>query len=575
MKNYKFKRENGVSLISLIVTIVVLIIITNILIYNLKGNLRLGNLKNMQNDINSLSQKISSYYAKNGKIPINQEYKNTGILNSIIGATDTGKFYIIDLSSLENLTLNYGEDFKNINEESTEEQINAYTDLYIINETSHNIFYVEGINVDDNIYYTYYGADDKDTQPVDLRYVENVKIPSGYSYLSGTKNTGIRIKNNLNNLEYTWIVINNKLTNIPNDVQIESQYEEQFKKSANLYKGYYKSTSDNSVIYLGLEEEWTPKYDKSGRYKDKNGNIVTVPQGFQVCTTVGKNTVEDGLVIRNANKYEGSNDKIDDRYVWIEVPKSVYTTANSQTDYENIENDLQNYITSYREGASNFKDKWYAIDNTTEINEDMNNLTDNQKNLTSNCWGLTHDEYIEVREEMYSNIFKNGGFWIGQYEAGVEDERQSNATDLTTAKSNVNLYPYNWVKCSEAQGQANDVNSGDFTSSLMFGIQWDLVLKFIETKSDKIKYDINVNSSSWGEYNQICTTGYSDEKSVLNIYDLAGNVSEWTLEYSGDNSEPSCIRGGNSSNNDQFASKRIKKGIDDNEVGIGFRVVLY
>ena len=141
MKNYKLKRENGVSLVSLIVTIVVLIIITNILIYNLKGNLRLGNLKNMQNDINNLSQKISSYYAKNGKIPVKLEYTNTGHLNSIVGATDTGKFYIIDLSSLENLTLNYGEDFKNINEESTEEQINEYTDLYIINEVSHNIFY--------------------------------------------------------------------------------------------------------------------------------------------------------------------------------------------------------------------------------------------------------------------------------------------------------------------------------------------------------------------------------------------------------------------------------------------------
>ena len=573
MKNYKFKSEKGVSLISLIVTIVVLLIVTNILIYNLKGNLKLGNLKNMQNDISNLSQKISAYYAKNGEIPINQEYKNTEDLNSIIGATDTGKFYIIDLSALENLTLNYGEDYKKINDESTEVQISGYTDLYIINEASHNIFYVEGIRVDDDIYYTYYSADEKDTQPVDLRYVENVKIPSGYSYIRGTKNTGIEIQSNLDeNLKYTWVVINGELASIPEDVQIENEYEVQFKKSANMYKGYYKSTSDNSVLYLSLEE-WTPKYDKNGKYKDKNGNIVTVPQGFQVCTTPGKNTVEDGLIIRNANKYDGSNEIINDRYVWIEVPKSIFTTANSETDYGNIENDLQNYVSFYREGASSFKDKWYAIDNTTEINEDMNNLTENQKNLTSNCWGLTHDEYIGLREQMYSNIYKNGGFWIGQYEAGVEEERQSNATDLTTAKSNVNFYPYNFITCSEAQGQAYAVNSGGFTSSLMFGIQWDLALRFIENKSDKIKYDINVNSSSWGDYSHIYTTGYSDEESVLNIYDLAGNVSEWTLEYSGDNSEPSCIRGGDSSN--QYASSRIKKGKEDNEVGIGFRVVLY
>ena len=604
----QLKKEKGISLVSLTITVIVLLIITNILIYSVSDNMSVGNLKNMQNDINNLRQKVSAYYSKNGRIPAKIKYTNVQSIDSISSATDIGDFYIIDLSALENLTLNYGEDYKNINSSLTQQQINEFTNLYIINETSHNIFYVNGINVNNNIYYTYYGEEGKDTQAVDLRYVENIQIPSGYSYLEGTKSTGIKIKSNANNAEYIWIVQDEKLENIPNNIQVQN--EEEFKESVNIYKGYYKSTSDNSVIYLSMEEEWTPTYDKSGKYKDKNNNIVTVPRGFQVCTTPKKNTVEDGLIIRNPDT--------NDRYVWIEVPRNVYLTANSETDYENIETDLQNYTSSYKDGQDIFIDKWYAIDGQNVITEDTQNLSNTQKQLNNGC-GLNYDEYVELRNNMYKSIYKNGGFWLGQYEAGVQIARENQNDELSIAKSKQDLYPYNFVTCSQAQAQAENVSSGDFTSSLMFGIQWDLVLKFIETKSDKIKYEIATNSLNWGNYydsqftltggeytqtpsnknswkeyientasyvvNQeklsekdiLLTTGAAEGNKALNIYDLAGNVSEWTLEYSGDVDNVSCIRGGSKSTqtNNSFSSIRIKEDIDTENADIGFRITLF
>ena len=122
------------------------------------------------------------------------------------------------------------------------------------------------------------------------------------------------------------------------------------------------------------------------------------------------------------------------------------------------------------------------------------------------------------------------------------------------------------------------------TSSSPFGIQMDLVYKFIEekevakqgiNKKDDIIASINTNSESWGNYkNQtieinsknakqyinakwvastdtkptnsevLLSTGASEKTKRLNIYDLAGNEFERTLEKTTIDNSPSSARGG-------------------------------
>lgn len=614
----KLVGNKGVSLISLVITVVILVIITNVLLYNLKSDLDVTNLRNMQNDISNLREKISSYYAKNGKIPVKIEYSNSENINNINAISedvDTGKFYVIDLGALENLTLNYGQDYKSIENNWGQSQVNALSDLYIINETSHNIFYVMGVVVDDQTFYTDYEVGD--TRDVNLRYVDNIQIPEGFTYVEGTVNTGIIIKDE-NDIEYTWIVQNQKIENLPNGVQVDNQ--EEFIESVNTYKGYYKSNSGNNVEYLSLTEKWTPSYEQSsGKYKDKNGNIVTVPEGFQVCITPTKNTVNDGLVIKNS--------ETNDKYVWIEVPKSIFKTASAETEYNNIKNDLENYTAFYKDGYEDYKDIWYAFDGNTLITEDTENLTNEQKLFNNGC-GLSYTEYINLRNKMYASIFSNGGFWIGQYEAGSETARISANDEVTTALSQEGKYPYNYVSCINAQEIAQNVvenlsngngNSSDFSSSLMFGIQWDLVLKFIENKTNKLKLEINNDSSGWGNYyisnfiikrgkytidpnaqnswkiytqnttdyvmnseklsssNVLLTTGAAEENKLLNIYDIAGNTCEWTLEMSGVAGEISCARGSayNSIFNNYSCASRNRFVQNQGNYAVGFRITLF
>ena len=160
--------QKGVSLFTLTITVIVILILTGIVLYNVKNNLGVQKLKSMQADIENLRDKIESYYIEYGNIPAKIEYTNiTNIKDDgvISNEVDTGKFYIIDLSAIDNLTLTYGKDYDKI---ESEQQVDNLEDIYIINEDSHNIFYVKGITLDGEKFYTDYTKDDIDKVAVNL-----------------------------------------------------------------------------------------------------------------------------------------------------------------------------------------------------------------------------------------------------------------------------------------------------------------------------------------------------------------------------------------------------------------------
>lgn len=144
------KDEKGITLISVVMAVIIMLIITGMLIYQSNNNIEIKALTNMKNDIELLDGKIKVYYSKYGNIPKLQEYTNTDmIINnaSIKNPNDGDKYYVIDLTSLENVSLNYGKDFENI---TTNTEL---TDVYIINEKSQTIYYPKGVEVDGSMYY--------------------------------------------------------------------------------------------------------------------------------------------------------------------------------------------------------------------------------------------------------------------------------------------------------------------------------------------------------------------------------------------------------------------------------------
>ena len=230
--------------------------------------------------------------------------------------------------------------------------------------------------------------------------------------------------------------------------------------------------------------------------------------------------VQDGLVIKDKNNNE---------WVWIEVPKTeVFKNAKNEKDYQNIEKDLHEYAKDYRKDITNsgntkvFGDEWYAFmySNRRPI-INTNTTTEEQRQLRTGC-GLTYDEYKEKYQKMLKSIYEYGGFWIGRYEAGDEESSMSDVNRLcwlnernktnddgqweasTSGKAVLqpNQVPYDCLTTSSAQKLASKMApTADKTTSLMFGIQWDLVCKFLEGKDGLKQADLNEDSKSWGNYN--------------------------------------------------------------------------
>ena len=341
---------------------------------------------------------------------------------------------------------------------------------------------------------------------------------------------------------------------------LKAQEETILTVSVKMLRTPVDETKENVKADIGVKVTAEPKQPG----EENNGGSQTVsnskttggtylPKGFR---QVAGTTLDNGLTIQ---------DSTGNQYVWVEVPKKteVYPTAGleitefTESEYTAIETDLHTYTNDYRQSGREDK---YCSDAAT---------------------GLTSEQYTQLKQKMLKSVYQNGGFYIGKYETGTETARTSGSSSTAPTETPVikqNVYPYNYVTCSQAQTLATTkMESGDRTTSLLFGVQWDLVMKYLETKGTS-QADLKTDSTSWGNYSNnawsitnanlkyssdygkswttateksrtsseiiLLSTGASESFSKMGIYDLAGNEYEWTLEYAASTSGPCAPRGG-------------------------------
>ena len=146
------KKEKGIALVSLIITIAVMTVIASTVVYVSLDRFEINSLRKMYTDIELLQDKVSNYYLKYGVLPVLRDNTNTTIqytyttLDFTKNSADNNVYYILDLEAMEGISLNYGETgFKNPN---------TSEDVYIINQKSHTIYYVKGMELNEQIYHT-------------------------------------------------------------------------------------------------------------------------------------------------------------------------------------------------------------------------------------------------------------------------------------------------------------------------------------------------------------------------------------------------------------------------------------
>ena len=219
------KQEKGITLIALSIAVIIILTITGMIVYSAKDSIYIRNLTNMQNDIANLRDKVSSYYSQYGKLPAETEYTNTSNLSGVIGANDTGKFLIIELKLLDGLTLNYGQDYEKY-KSGNYTNITDLTDIYIINENSNNIFYVEGIKVKQNdeikMYYTDYT--EADNTKVNVKTLDQWHTEEGEDGVTVITNGETKLKiGDYVNYDPTTDETGNKITETKEDGTVQDR----------------------------------------------------------------------------------------------------------------------------------------------------------------------------------------------------------------------------------------------------------------------------------------------------------------------------------------------------------------
>ena len=322
---------------------------------------------------------------------------------------------------------------------------------------------------------------------------------------------------NISGLKYNGSAItdSNKITNLPATVTVD---------------GYNVTIEANGTTTAsGTDTPVTPPTGgtititdaKKDEMKNKTENsdltvtdgTVTIPAGFKVAEDSGT-TIDEGIVIEDSKQ---------NQFVWVPVSK------------ENFESEFVR-----REGYSNGSQQSF-LSNCGEADATGTNAKVTETATTQ-----------QEAKDMYASVKKNGGFYIGRYEAG----KDTNGKVVVQKNANVynNVY---WSSTGEMQESetattggavelsrnfAKENNYKTVQSTLIYGVQWDAVMNWMKdienssaTSTDK-KYIIDSTGMGW--YDGV--SGNSEHKTgidlnggknqVKKVYDLAGNVYEWTME---------------------------------------------
>ena len=301
---------------------------------------------------------------------------------------------------------------------------------------------------------------------------------------------------------------------------------------------------------------------------------VPIPEGF---VYVG-GTKASGLVISDAaadnEKYKGQTtvgtDLKGNQFVWIPV--------DSIADYKRTAYSIQ-IASGTTDTTTNSEQIKYSSSNSNYFKE-----------------ALPADEKTSVET--------NKGFYIGRYEAGDQEStdskklRASGASTSNTITVKAGQAPYNYVTRTQAKSLAEGFSTKrkytSVKSKLVSSYAWDTAIAFIQKTNSNYG-----NSSEEGNYKDSPTftyTGIADTEknkqtkangtstliptgqttAVNNIYDMGGNVWEWTTESYSSTDSPCATRGGYYLGDFAFYPAGNRFYISDDARGnSGFRLTLF
>ena len=195
---------------------------------------------------------------------------------------------------------------------------------------------------------------------------------------------------------------------------------------------------------------------------------------------------------------------------------------------------------------------WIPVANETAYKRDFtypsyydDNMDTTSKNSTFTDTGYLPTDIQPTTDDATNNetaertaVLKYNGFYIARYEAGKEGSN-------VVSKQNATVYGNETQPSFKSIGKTMYGDSSQYVKSAMCsGIQWDMVMKFVDGKTDGDGNTYNVRIYNPSRHKGDKTeAGKNIADKVQNIYDLEGNCWEYVAEKN-NTKDPFVYRGG-------------------------------
>lgn len=309
------------------------------------------------------------------------------------------------------------------------------------------------------------------------------------------------------------------------------------------------------AVFVGIINKNNNKVakDEEGYYMDSstiNGrkpeyNNPIIPKGFKTVDTENSKWNEDKNRITSENLENGLviEDKKGNQFVWVPVDKDKVNLTRKIFEQGNIKDAKEDE----------------QIDRIYYSEENENSCLSKYQNDEAN-------KYYSI-QYFKESVEKYGGFYIARFETGKDEKNE------TVVKKD--CIPYTNITRDEALNNSIQFidNNEEIVTSLINSYAWDTALQFIS----KTNPDYSTNKEKVGT-GKLSNTGQTGDV-ACNIYDLSGNIREWSTEYSSNGYYSylsSCVvRGGYYNNSTFFAASRYYNGENVKNEFIGYRMILY
>ena len=342
--------------------------------------------------------------------------------------------------------------------------------------------------------------------------------------------------------------------------------------------GRAREASEQTEIAAERDQRLLATYEAATNISGMEFQGVPIPAGFAPTRMPGESTVEEGLVITDS---EGNE------FVWIpceydetsaaeqkenrknKQENPIYYNNNEDSNHDNRENDWKGKQWYYSGG------EWY----------------DSQPHTIGKESIIKYGGFYVARYE--AGVPEEASFYVSEKSSTLTNQKgeAKNATDKIKTLSPVSKkgnQAWNFISQTNAVTVAgNMVDNSDVKSYLMDSHAWNTICRLIENKYKEDSTKVT-NSTKWGNYynndttkyeklkglwakheyengkwktyaNEYSTglipsntapkgsgnnrlelaTGMCEDFKAYNIYDLAGNMWEWTTETGNNNSKQS------------------------------------